>query len=64
MLERVKCELVGYMEPEMDKAEILKCSLSNDPDLYKRMAKNVLPPGNEARARGGKRTGGSVIGRL
>ena len=48
MLERVKCELVGYMEPEVDKAEILKNSLSNDPDLYKRMLKNLLPPGYEA----------------
>jgi len=64
MLERVKCELAGYLDPEMKEAEILKHSLSNDPDLYKRMVKNVLPPGYEARGGVGKRTGENVIGRL
>jgi hypothetical protein len=49
LLETVKCELDSYLEPEMDKAEILKNSLSNDPDLYKRMLKNLLPPGYEAK---------------
>jgi len=49
MLEIVKSELVGYLNPEMDKAEILKSSLSNQPDLYKRMVKNVLPPGYKAK---------------
>jgi len=48
-LETVKCELAGYLNPEMDKAEILKSSLSNQPDLYKRMVKNVLPPGYKAK---------------
>ena len=48
-LETVKCELAGYLYPEMDKAEILKSSLSNQPDLYKRMVKNVLPPGYKAK---------------
>ena len=64
LLETVKCELVGYLDPEMDKAEILKNSLSNDPDLYKRMVKNLLPPGYEAKRAGGKRTGNSIAGRL
>ena len=49
MLETVKCELTAYLKPEMDKAEILKTSLSNQPGLYKRMVKNVLPPGYEAK---------------
>ena len=48
-LETIKCELVGYLNPEMDKAEIIKSSYTNDPDLYKRMLKNVLPPGYEAK---------------
>ena len=48
-LETVKCELVAYKNPEMDKAQILKSSLTNRPDLYKRMVKNVLPPGYEAK---------------
>jgi hypothetical protein len=48
MLETVKCELAGYLNPEMDTAEIIKKSLTKDPDLYKRMVKNVLPAGYEA----------------
>ena len=64
LLERVKCELDNYLDPEMDKAEILKNSLSNDPDLYKRMVKNLLPPGYEAKRTAGKRTGKSVVSRL
>ena len=49
MLETVKCELAGYLNPEMDKSEIIKNSFTNRPDLYKRMLKNVLPPGYEAK---------------
>lgn len=45
MLETVKCELTGYLNPDADKAEIIKNSFTNRPDLYKRMLKNVLPPG-------------------
>jgi MarR family 2-MHQ and catechol resistance regulon transcriptional repressor len=48
MLETVKCELVGYLNPEMDMAEITKKSITGDPSLYKRMVKNVLPSGYEA----------------
>jgi DNA-binding MarR family transcriptional regulator len=48
MLETVKCELVSYLNPEMDAGEITKGSLTKDPDLYKRMVKNVLPSGYEA----------------
>jgi len=55
MLETIKCELAGYLNPEMDKAEIIKNSLTNDPDLYKRAAKNVLPSGYEAKHRVGKK---------
>jgi DNA-binding MarR family transcriptional regulator len=47
-LERIKCELIGYLNPEMDMAEIIKNSFTDDPDLYKRLVKNVLPPGYEA----------------
>jgi len=64
MLERVKWELVGYLDPEVDMAEIAKNSLSNSPDLYKRMVKNLLPPGYEAKRTAGKRTGKSIAGRL
>ena len=49
MLETIKCELASYLNPEMDMAEIIKNSFTKDPDLYKRMVKNVLPPGYEAK---------------
>jgi len=49
MLEVVKCELAFYLNPDIDKAEIVKSSFTNRPDLYKRMLKNVLPAGYEAK---------------
>jgi MarR family 2-MHQ and catechol resistance regulon transcriptional repressor len=49
MLETVKCQLAGYLSPETDKTEIVKTSFTGDPNLYKRMAKNILPPGYEAK---------------
>jgi MarR family 2-MHQ and catechol resistance regulon transcriptional repressor len=49
MLETVKCELTGYLNPEMDKAGIIRSSFTNRPDLYKRMLKNLLPSNYEAR---------------
>ena len=48
-LERVKCELDSYLCPDMDKAAIAKSSFTNDPNLYKRMLKNLLPPGYESK---------------
>jgi len=63
-LEKVKCELVGYLNPQMDKVEIAKNSLSNSPDLYKRMVKNLLPPGYEVKRTAAKRTGKSIVGRV
>ena len=55
MLETIKCELVGYLNPEMDVAEIIKNSLTKDPDLYKRMVKNVLPSRYEVKRQTAKR---------
>jgi len=49
MLETVKCELVGYANPETDKTEIIKKSLTKDPGMYKRMVKRVLPPSDKAK---------------
>jgi DNA-binding MarR family transcriptional regulator len=51
MLETVKCELVSYLNPETDRAQITKKSLTGEPDLYKRMVKNVLPSGHEVKRR-------------
>ena len=55
MLERVKCELVGYLNPEMDMAEITRNSYTNRPDLYKGMVKTLLPSGYEAKRRLGEK---------
>jgi len=49
MLETVRCELVRCLNPEMDMMEILEKSLTRDPGLYKRLVKNVLPSGDEAK---------------
>jgi DNA-binding MarR family transcriptional regulator len=49
MLETVRCELVHCLNPEMDMTEILEKSLTRDPGSYKRMVKNVLPSGYEAK---------------
>jgi DNA-binding MarR family transcriptional regulator len=54
-LETVKGELVAYLNPEVDKAEIIKKSFTNDPDLYKRMVKNVLPSSSEVKRQSGKK---------
>jgi hypothetical protein len=54
-LETIKCELTGYLNPEMDRAEIMRKSHTNDPNLYKRMLMKVLPPGYEAKRKRGKK---------
>ena len=64
LLEKVNCDLDSYLDPEMDKVGILQKSLTNDPNLYKRMVKNLLPPGYETKRTAGKRPGKSVAGRL
>jgi hypothetical protein len=64
MLERVKCQLVGYLDPERDMAEITRNSYTNRPDIYKGMAKTLLPLGYEAKRTAGKRTGKSIVGRV
>ena len=48
-LETLKCELTSYLNPERDKAEIIKKSLTKEPGLYRRMLKTFLPAGHEVR---------------
>jgi len=55
MLETVKCEALGYLNPEADVAEIIKNSVTSQPDLYKRIVKKILPSGFEAKRQGGKK---------
>jgi DNA-binding MarR family transcriptional regulator len=55
MLETLKCEFQSYLNPETDRAEITKKSLTKDPNLYKRMLKNLLPPGYELKFNRGEK---------
>jgi DNA-binding MarR family transcriptional regulator len=55
VLERVKGELVGYLNPEVNMAEIMKNSVTNQPGLYERMIRNIFPRSSTAKGRGGKK---------
>jgi DNA-binding MarR family transcriptional regulator len=55
MLETVRCELVRCLNPEMDMTEILEKSLTRDPGSYKRLVKNVLSSGCEAKLQAEKK---------
>lgn len=54
LLERLKCDLLGYLNPKVDMAEIIRNSPTNKSNLYELMVKNVLPSGSETKRRGGK----------
>ena len=49
LLETVKCECLGYLNPEADTAEIRRKSVTNRPDLYEQMARNVLASSSRAK---------------
>jgi hypothetical protein len=55
LLETIKCECLGYLNPEMDTAEIIKNSVTNQPGLYERALKNLLPSGFAAKRRVARR---------
>ena len=48
LLEIVKCECFGYLNPGTNMADIRRSSITNRPDLYEQMAETVLPPGYQA----------------
>jgi DNA-binding MarR family transcriptional regulator len=54
-LEMVKCEAFAYLHPELDKANIIKNSFTNQPGLYERMIKNIVPSSSETRPQSGKK---------
>ena len=60
-LETLKCELTSYLNPEMDKAEIIKKSLTKAPSMYRRMLMTFLPAGYEPRFHRGEK--GKTVGR-
>jgi len=55
LLETLKCEFLGYLNPEVDMAEIIKNSVTNQPGMYERMVKNIFPSGSESKRQGGKK---------
>jgi len=55
LLETMKCDLLGYLNPEVDMAEIIKNSPTNQPNLYELMVKNVFPSGSEGKRQIGKK---------
>ena len=57
LLETVKCECLGYLNPGTDMAEIRRNSVTNRPDLYKQMMENVFPRGHGAKHNSEKGTG-------
>jgi DNA-binding MarR family transcriptional regulator len=54
-LEMVKCEAFAYLHPELDKAEIIKNSFTNQPGLFERMVENILPSGSEMKRQSAKK---------
>ena len=55
MLEVLKCEIDGYLNPEEDKTKIIKDSYTKQPGLYERMVKNIFPSTPQTKRRGGKK---------
>jgi DNA-binding MarR family transcriptional regulator len=52
MLEVLKCEVDGYLNPEADMTRIIKNSYTKQPGLYERMVKNIFPSAPEAKRKG------------
>jgi DNA-binding MarR family transcriptional regulator len=55
MLEVLKCEIDGYLNPEEDKTKIIKDSYTKQPGLYERMVKNIFPSTPQTKLWGGKK---------
>ena len=58
VLETVKCECLGYLNPEVDMAEIIKNSVTRParlPRAYERMLKDLSASGREPKRKGGKK---------
>jgi DNA-binding MarR family transcriptional regulator len=51
LLETLKCDALGYLNPELDMAQIIKNSPTNRSDLYELMTENVFPSDYEAKGK-------------
>lgn len=54
ILEKVKCEALAHIHPELDRMEISKRSVTNQPDSYQRMMSFFAPGSGRKDRRGGK----------
>jgi DNA-binding MarR family transcriptional regulator len=55
MLETLKCDSLGYLNPKLDMAEIIRNSPTNGSNLYELMVTNVFPSGSKAKRQSGKK---------
>lgn len=49
LLETLKSDLVGYLNPQADKAEIIENSPTNQPNLYELMVNNIFATTSETK---------------
>jgi len=54
ILETVKCECLGYLNPGVDMAEIIKDSVTRRSDLYEEWNR-TFPSGSQVKSHGGKK---------
>lgn len=54
-LEIVKCEAFAYLRPELDKADIIENSFTNQSGLYERMMESILPSASEMKRQSEKK---------
>ena len=54
LLETIKCECLGYLNPKMDMADVIKNSVTNRRDLYKEWTK-TFPSAGQAKRQDGKK---------
>jgi DNA-binding MarR family transcriptional regulator len=55
LLETLKCDSLGYLNPKVDMAEIIRNSPTNRSNLYELMVKKVFPLGSEAKRKHGEK---------
>jgi len=59
LLEKVNCELVGYLNPGLDRAEVIKRNAKGQRDFYAHVAKTLPPSRPEGKRQVGRRGKGS-----
>jgi len=55
LIEKVRYELLGYMSPELDRAEVIRRSIASQLDFYAHVAKTIPPSRPEGKRQVAKR---------